>query len=85
MLHVLQKRHGDWAPPGPAPGGYGRGGGRFGGRRGRYDPHGGPPRDMFAGDRPPRGHFPGRGPGPTGRREAGQLHVSTAPAQQQNP
>lgn len=69
LLHALQKRHSDWAPGGPAPGGYGRG--RFGGRRGRFDPHGGPPRDMFGGDRPLRGSFSGRGPGPTGRREAG--------------
>lgn len=68
LLHALQKRHSDWAPGGPAPG-YGRG--RFGGRRGRFDPHGGPPRDMFGGDRPLRGSFSGRGPGPTGRREAG--------------
>lgn len=70
----LQKRHGDWAPPGPGAPGYGRGAGRFAGRRGRYSggpPHGGPPREMFAADRPPRGHFPGRGP--TGRREPGQL------------
>jgi hypothetical protein len=72
FVRGLQKRPGDWAPPGPAPGGFGRGG-RFGGHRGRFDLHGGPPRDMYAGDRPLRGPFPGRGP--AGRREPGRWHV----------
>jgi hypothetical protein len=66
----VQKR--GW-PPGSDRPGFGRGG-PFGGRRGGFDHHGGPPRDLGT-DRPPRPYFGGgRGPlpfPPAGRRDPG--------------
>jgi hypothetical protein len=79
LLLQLQKR--GW-PPGSDRPGFGRGG-PFGGRRGGFDHHGGPPRDL-GNERPPRPYFGGgRGPmpfPPAGRREPGvqqQVTVSS--------